>query len=143
MTGASDDLRLALVVLGVQDIVRNSGALEHARQSLRDVDAHGSHQHRELQLVQSLRLLENRVVLLATRLVDEVLPIVANNRAVRRNHRYTELVDLVEFRFLSLGSASHAGKLFVETEVVLDRDRGERLRLAFHLHPFLRFHCLV
>src|SRR5439155_171833 len=82
-----------------------------ARQSLRDIDAHGSHQHRELQLVQSLSLLENRVVLLATRLVDEVLPIVANNRAVRGNHRYTELVDLVEFRFLSLGSTSHPGKL--------------------------------
>ena len=75
------------------------------------------------ELVQALRLLENRVVLLAPRLVDQVLPVVADHRLVRRDHRDLELVDLVELRLFRLGRAGHAGELLVHAEVVLDRDR--------------------
>ena len=35
------------------------------------------------------------------------------------------------------------GELLVHAEVVLDRDRRERLRLALHLHAFLRLDRLV
>ena len=37
----------------------------------------------------------------------------------------------------------HAGELVIEPEVILNRDRGERLRLAIDLHAFLRFDRLV
>src|SRR5207302_8549459 len=82
LTGPGNNFRFALMILGVQDVVRNSSALEHAREGLRHFDAHGSDQYRKRQLVQSLSLLENRVVFLAARLVDEVLPIVANHGSV-------------------------------------------------------------
>src|SRR5207237_2914054 len=45
------DLGLALVVLGVQHFVPEAAALQHARQRLRDVHAHGADQHRQAALV--------------------------------------------------------------------------------------------
>ena len=143
LSRAGDDLGLALVVLGVQHVVDDPRALEHARQRLRNVHAHRSHEHRVAELVQALRLLEHRVVFLATRLVDEILPVVADHRPVGRNHGHVEAVDLVELRLLRLGGSGHAGELGVHAEVVLDRDRRERLRLALHLNAFLRLHRLV
>jgi len=123
--------------------VRNSRALEHARQRFRDVDVDRSDEHRKLQLVKPLSFLEDGVVLLAPRLVDQVLTVVADYRPVGRNHRHAELVDLVELSLFGFRGTGHAGKLVVEAEVVLDRDGGERLGLAFHLYAFLRLDGLV
>ena len=65
------------------------------------------------------------------------------HRLVRRDDRDLEPVDLVELGLLRLGGAGHARQLLVHAEVVLDRDRGERLRLALHLHAFLGLDRLV
>ena len=137
------DLGLALVVLRVQHVVPDAGALEHARERLRHVDVHGSHEHGIAEVVEALRLLENRVVLLAARAIDPVLPVIADHRLVRRNHGDIELVDVVELRLLRLGRARHARELLVHAEVVLDRDRRHGLGLALHLHPFLGLDRLV
>ena len=140
---ASDDLRFTLVVFRVQHIVRNARALEHACECLRHFHAHRTNQDGEPELVQALRLLEDRVVFLATSLVDEILPVIADHRPVGRNHRNPELVNLVELRLLGLGGTGHSGQLLVEAEVVLNGDGGESLGLAFHLHSFLGLHRLV
>ena len=91
LASARDDFGFPLVILRVQDFVRDARALEHARQRLRHVDAHGSDEHRESERVQALRLLENRVVLLAPRLVDEVLPVFADDRPVGRDNETPSL----------------------------------------------------
>src|SRR5436309_13726813 len=65
-----DDLRLALVVLGVQDLVPEAAPLEHARQRLGNVHVDGAHEDRQATLVLSLDLVEDRLVFLAARLVD-------------------------------------------------------------------------
>ncbi len=44
---------------------------------------------------------------------------------------------------LGLGGAGHAGELEVKAEVILDRDRRKRLRLAVDLHAFLRLDGLM
>ena len=44
---------------------------------------------------------------------------------------------------LRLGGAGHAGQLLVEAEVVLNRDRRQRLRFALDLDAFLGFDGLV
>ena len=54
-----------------------------------------------------------------------------------------QLVDVVELVRLRLGGAGHAGELVVEAEIILNRDRRERLRFAIDLHAFLRFDRLV
>src|SRR5258705_63851 len=65
VSGASLDLRLAVVVFRVQHVVLDPRALEHARERLRHIDVDRTHEHRVSERVQPLRLLEDRVVLLA------------------------------------------------------------------------------
>ncbi len=65
------------------------------------------------------------------------------HRAVRRDDVHVQLVDVVELGGLGFRGAGHAGELLVEAEVILNRDRRERLRLAIDLHAFLGFHRLV
>ena len=95
------------------------------------------------ELVQPARLLDDRVVLLAARLVDEIVPVVADHRPVRRDDRDLELVDLEELRLFRLGRTGHAGQLVVHAEVVLDGDRRHRLRLALDANAFLGLDRLV
>ena len=49
-------------------------------------------------------------------------------------------MELGRFGF---GRAGHAGELLVKPEIILNRDRGERLRFAFDLDAFLGFDRLV
>ena len=94
--------------------------------------------------VQLVDLLDDRVVL---------LPLASgrrrrrsrsrSHRLVGRDHHHVELVDLEELRRLGLGRAGHAGQLLVHAEVVLQRDRGERLGLALDLHALLGLDRLV
>jgi hypothetical protein len=49
----------------------------------------------------------------------------------------------VELVGLGLRRAGHAGELLVKPEIILDRDRRQRLRLAVDLHALLRLDRLV
>ena len=86
---------------------------------------------------------DHGVVFFAPRFVDAVVRVLARDRAIRRDDGDVEFVDVVEFVRLGLGGAGHAGELVVEAEIILDRDRRERLRLAIDLHAFLRLDRLV
>ena len=62
---------------------------------------------------------------------------------VRRDLDHVQVVDLDELLLLGLGRAGHAGELVVEAEVVLQRDRGERLVLLLDADALLRLDRLV
>ena len=138
-----DNLRLALVILGVQDLVLEPAALQQARQRLRNLDIGRPDQHWQAALMLALDLLHDRVVLLFACLVDEVVLVDPADGPICRNYGHVELVDLVELGFFRLRRARHARELLVHAEVVLDRDRGESLGLFTDGHTFLRFHRLV
>jgi len=140
---ARHDFRLALVILGVQHLVLQAAPLQHARQRLRHVHAHRAHQHRQAALVHPLDFVHDGVVLLAPRLVDEVVLVDAPHRAVGGDHHHVELVDLEELGLFGLRRARHPRELLVHAEIVLDRDGRERLRLFAYRHAFLRFHGLM
>ena len=137
------DLRLAGVVLRVQHLVRDVRNLEHAREDLRRRDLDRAEQDRLPLLVALLHVGYDRLELLALRAVDLVIAVNAVHRTVRRNRHDVELVDVLELARLRFGRAGHAGELLVEAEVVLDRDRRERLRLLLDLDALLRLDRLV
>ena len=86
---------------------------------------------------------DHRVVFFAARFVDAVVRILPRNRPIRRDDGDIEFVDVVEFVRLGFRGAGHAREFVIEAEIILDRDRGEGLRLAIDLHAFLRFDRLV
>ena len=90
-----------------------------------------------------LDLFEDGVEFFALGLVDAVVVVHAAARLVGRNDHDVELVDLVEFAGFRFRGTGHAGELLVETEVVLNGNRRESLRLFLNGDIFLRFKRLV
>ena len=137
------DRGLTLVVLGVQDLVRDALPLEHPGHQLGLLDAGRPDEHRLAGLVPPGDVLDQGLELHLHRLVDHVGLVGPDHRLVRGDGDHAELVGLVELVRLGLGGPGHAGELVVEPEVVLQRDRGERLVLVLDLHAFLRLDGLV
>ena len=131
------------VLLGVEHLVRQLGLLQQAGQQLRVLDRRRADEHRLAARVAVADVLDHRLELLARRLVDEVELVLADRRQVGRDHDRLEAVDLLELVGLGVGRTGHAGELAVHAEVVLERDRGERLVLALDRHAFLRLDRLV
>ena len=62
---------------------------------------------------------------------------------VGRHHHGLQAVDFLELKGFGVGGAGHAGQLFVEAEVVLERDRSQGLVFGLDAHPLLGLHRLV
>ena len=75
--------------------------------------------------------------------IDVVHVIDTGNRAIGRDDDDLHVVDLLEFLFLGLGGAGHAGHLLVEAEEVLVGDGGQNGGLLLDLHAFLGLDCLL
>src|SRR5690606_24241231 len=138
-----DDLGLALVLLGVEDVVRDAAELQHAAQFLGDVDGGRAHEDGTTGLGQLDDVVDHRIEFLPSGLVHQVLPVIAGDGAIRRNDDHVEFVDLPQFAGFRLGGTRHARELVVHAEVVLQRHRGIGLGDLAHLDVFLRFQRLV
>ena len=130
LTGLCHDLRLTLVVLGVQQVVLDALAGQHLAQQLVLLDGDGAHQHRLALGVALLHLADDGVVLAVFGLVDGVLVVDTGDGAVGGDLDDVQGVDGGEFLLLRQGRTGHAGQLAVQAEVVLERDGGQRLALA-------------
>src|SRR3954447_4512794 len=143
LPGARDDLRLARVLLRVEDVVRDALTREQLAQILRRLDSDRPDEDRLALLVPFLDVAHDCHELPLLRLEDEVVLVIARNRDVRRDLDDVQVVDLDELLLLGLRRAGHAAELVVEAEVVLERDRRERDVLLLDLHAFLRLDRLV
>ena len=138
-----DDLGLALVLLGVQDVVGNAVARQNIGEHFRRLDGHSSDEHRLTALVAFLDVFRDRFELPVARLEDLVVLVLADHRAVRRNRHHLHLVDLRELGRLGGGRAGHPGDLLVETEVVLEGDGRKRLVFLANPQPLFGLDGLV
>ena len=143
LAGLRDDLGLARVLLRVQHLVRQLLLVEMLRQELGALDRRRADQHRLAALVAVLDVGDDRVDLLLERAEHLVVLVLAHHRHVRRDDHRLEVIDLLELERLGVGGAGHAGELAVHAEIVLERDRRERLVLALDRHAFLRLDRLV
>ena len=139
----SDDLGLACVVFRVEDFVLDALLGEQARQVFALLDADGAHENRLAVAVPLDDVLHDLSELRLFVLIDEVRLVLADHRPVRRDVHDAQLVGRHELRRLGLGRTGHAGELFVQTEVVLQRDGGEGLVLRLDRHRLFRLDRLV
>ncbi len=131
------------MLLGVQHLVRQLFLLEVLREQLGILDRRGADQHRLRALVAILDVGDDRVDLLLERAEHLIVLVLADHGLVRRDDDDFQVVDLLELERLGVRRAGHAGELVVHPEVVLERDRRERLVLALDGHAFLRLDRLV
>ncbi len=138
-----NDLRLLLVELRVQHVVRDLAPLQLARQVLRALHARCTDQHRLTLLVPLGDVVDDRVELRLFGLVDQVGLILADHRLIGRDRQDAQLVDLVELGGLGVGGTRHSGQLVVHAEVVLQGDRGQRLVFGLDFDALFRLDRLV
>ena len=137
------DLRFALVLLGVEDVVRYAALFQQGGERLALLDAHRAHQHGLALFVAGDDLFYDGVQLALFVAVDDVRPVLADDGLVGGDLHDVELVYRLELLFLREGRARHAGELAVEAEIVLEGYRGQRLVLAAHVHLLLGLDGLV
>ena len=87
--------------------------------------------------------LDDAFILFARRPIDLVMLVLAGDGAVGRHFDHAQLVDLHELFGLGRRRPGHAGKLFVEAEVVLERHGCQRRILRLDLDAFLGFDGLM
>ena len=143
--GLGDRLALALGVLGlgVEHGVRDAALAQLLGQQLGDLDRDRADEHRLALLVALGDLARDRRPLAVHGLEDLVVLVLADHVPVGRDLDHRQLVDLHELVGLGEGGARHAGQLAVHAEVVLERDRRERLVLLADAHALLGLDRLV
>ena len=124
-------------MLGVQHLVRDLLLLQKFRQRLGGLDRGRADQHRLSALVAVAHVGKNRGVFFGTAAIHLVAHVPADHQLVGRDHHHLEVVDVLELVGLGVGGTGHAGKFVVQTEVILESDRGERLVLVLDLRPLL------
>ena len=134
---------LLLVIARVQHVVLDLALLQQGSEMFGLLDRDGADQHRLAALVAFLDQLDDGFVLLVDGAIDFVVVVDARDRQVGRNLHDIELVDVHEFGRFGQRGAGHAGELFVEAEIVLEGDRGQRHVFGLDLDTFLGFQRLV
>ena len=143
LTSLTDDLRLAEVQFGIQHVMRDALAGQHAAQQFGDLHRGGTHQHGTALFHQVLNLLDDSVILLTLGLVDHVLVVDTGDGTVGRDDHHVEFVNVPELTRLGLSGTGHTSQFVIHTEVVLQGDGGIGLGGSFHLDVFLGFHGLM
>ena len=142
-SGLGNDVGLAFMVLGVEDLVCDAALGKGGGQLLGTLDGDGAHQDRLALGVTSLDIVGDGVVLGLNGAVHQVLVIHALHGLVGRDDFDGQLVDLAELGILGKCSAGHAGELVIQTEVVLQGDGGECLVLLAYEHALFGLDGLV
>ena len=138
-----DDLRFALVVLRVEDVVLDAVLSEQPGNFLRLIHRRGAHENGLAALVPLDDLVDDRPLFAVDRRIHPIGEVHPLDGLVGRNFDDVQGVDGAEFRLFRLGSTRHARQLGVQAEVVLEGDGGVRLVFASDFHPFFRFDRLV
>ena len=142
-SGLGNDVGLALVMLGVENLVRDAALGKGGGQLLGAFDGDGAHQDRLSLGVTSLDVVGNGVVLGLNGAVHQVFVVHALHGLVGRDDFDGQLVDLAELGILGKCRAGHAGELVIQTEVVLQGDGGECLVLLAYEHALFGLDGLV
>ena len=138
-----NDLRLPLVVLGVEHMMGDTIPLEHAGKQFGAFDGGGSHQHRLPPLVAVSDLHHNPVVFLLGRAIDEVGMILPDHGHVGGDHHHIQVVGLFKLGSFCVRSTCHSSQLVVHPEIVLEGNGCQGLVLALDLDPLLGLQGLV
>ena len=138
-----DDLALTLVLLGVEDLVRDALTLEQCAQILRRLDINRADENWLPGGVTLGDVGRDRVELLVFGLEDQIFLVLTRALPIGRDRHNLEAVDLSKLVGLGRRGTCHARELVVHAEVVLDRDGRDRDVLGLDLHALFRLDGLM
>ena len=107
------------------------------------LDRGGADQHRLAARLAVFDQSENGAILFPRRAIDLVVVVEAHHRHVGGNFQNLEIVDVQEFVGLGRRRAGHSAELLIHAEIVLERDRSQRLVFRLDRLPLLGLKRLV
>ena len=143
LAGVGDDLRLLLVILGVEHGVFDLGFFEVAAQFFGGLDGHRPHQDGLTGFVDFRDVAHHVAGLGFAGFIDHIGLIVAYHGHVGGHHQHLHVVDLDEFFLFRFRRSGHPGQLFVHPEIVLEGDGGVSLAFLFDAHALFGLQRLV
>ena len=143
LTGVGDDLRLLLVLAGVQDVVRDAFGIQQLRKIFGFVDGCSTHKDRLTLFMGRLDFFDHTSEFLSRRAIHLIMFVDTRHGAIGRDFHNTKAVDFHEFFLLGQSCAGHTAQLFIQAEIVLERHRGERDILGLYRNAFFRFDRLM
>ena len=143
LTGLRDDLRLALMILGIEHIVRNTCSLEHFGKQFALFNADRAHKYGLTGIVTFLDLLDNMLVFCSFRLENNIGQVLSDQGLVGGYLNNIQLIDLAEFLRFRGSRTRHARKLLIKPEVILESDGSKRFALVLYLNALFCFDCLM
>ncbi len=138
-----NDLRFLFMLFRVEDVMLNTAFLEHIAQLLGNLDGDRTHQYRLTGLMHFRDTIDDRVELGRLFGEDRVIQIFSDDRLIGRDHHDVHIVDVAEFVFLGLCRTGHTGQLVVHSEIILQRDRRQRLGLGTDQYALFGFDGLM
>ena len=153
-SGLGHDARFTLVLLGVQNLVRNFCGFQESGNRFGLFNGDCTNEYRLPAFVIMANAVREGIVFLHDavyhggefflfRAVNDVGMLFANQIAISRNDHDIEVINLAEFRSFRFRSTGHARQFLVHAEIILKGDGGEGLIFALDFHAFLGFHGLV
>ena len=121
----------------------NLSEREHTGKQLTDFHGGRTHQCGTSCIAHFLNLCYHGIIFLALGLVDAVVHILTNDRAVGRNLYHIQLVDIPELTGLGDSCTRHTCQFMIHSEIVLQGDGGKSLCGGLHLHVLLGLHGLM
>ncbi len=129
-TGLGDNLRLLLMVFGVQHLVLDFGLAKTLGHRLRGFHGSSAHQHRRALGHTLLDIGQDSVEFFFHAEVDQVVQVLALLRHIGGNDQDFQAVDLAELKCFGVGRTGHTGKLVIQAKVVLEGGRCQSLAFA-------------
>ena len=138
-----DDFGLLLVILCVEDVVRDAFSLQNTAQFLTLFNAYRAHEQRLSRCMMVYDVLHDCGEFSACFGVNLIVFVNTSRRLVRGNRDDVEVVYSLKFRFFRLCSTRHTREFLVHTEEVLESDGRKRLVFASYSDVFFCLDCLV
>ena len=139
----SDDIRFAGMELGVQNVVLNAGFGQLTGNHFRFFDRDCPHQHRLTGCGTGFDIFDNRLNFFRFGHIDQIRHVFTDHRTVGRHDHGIQLIDRAEFKGFSIGGTGHPRQFLIQTEIVLEGDRGQSLVLVLDLHALFGLNGLV
>lgn len=131
------------MLLGVQYLMTDAVLVKQCRELLGDLDRRGADQDWSATLTFRANVRDDRIELLRLGQVDKIVMILAHHRSMGGNRNHLKAINMLKLISFSVGSPGHAGKLFIQPEVVLEGDRRDGLVFGARRQPFLDFDSLM
>ncbi|MNS79883.1 hypothetical protein D3C72_1135470 [compost metagenome] len=143
ITRLRNDIGLFGVEFSVEHVVLNARFIQLVRDHFGFFDRDSTHQHRLTCSGTLADIFNDRLNFFRFGHIDQIRHIFTDHWAVRWNDNGIQFVDRAKFERFGIRGTGHARQFFIQTEVVLESDRSQRLVLVLNIDAFFRFHSLV